>query len=200
MKQIGLFGILTIFLWNCSGEKPYEDIITKHFESEVKVVPVIEDIKVDTSASMESFHSYWTERVEELKIDLKKDYEKRYLEEKDRYEKRKSELEERKKLYRSLKIKIEDSGVDYAFNSMTEYKNKLDSAEKGLYKYSVIDLFEKLSVENSKLTQVTVKYKLNETGPTMIQKFIIEELQNDTTAYPTDETLIKFIHKSGMRR
>lgn len=164
----------------------------------MKVVPIIDGITLDTTVHMASYSNYWTTRIEELKVDLKKQYEEGYLREKKTYEERIAKNQEWGKKLRQKDRDFYNAALPYKY--MTDYKNKLDSAEKGLFKYSVLDIFKNLSVEKSQLHQLTVKYKLNETGPTMIQKFIIEELPSDTTSYPTDETMTDFIHKSGLRR
>lgn len=193
-----LITLLILFLWSCAPDKPYEQQITRYFANEAKVIPIINEIKVDTSATMESYADYWKNRINELKVDLKTGYEKKYIDDKETYERRAKQNEERAKKWR---IKNEDVfGADFYYKSMVKNKNKLDSAQKGLFNYSVIDIFEKLSKEKTKLHQLTVKYKLNESGPIMIQKFVIEELESDTTVYPTDETILKFIQKSGIRR
>lgn len=164
----------------------------------MKVVPIITDITMDTTAHMESYSNYWTKRIEELKVDLKKQYQDRYLSEKKTYDERVAKNEEWGKKLGRKGQDLYNAALPYKY--MTEYKNKLDSAEKGLFNYSVLNVFQNLSVEKSQLHQLTVKYKLNDSGPTMIQKFIIEELQTDTTSYPTDESMIDFIRKSGLRR
>ena len=147
---------------------------------------------------MASYSDYWKKRIEDLKVDIKKTYKDDYLMYKGYYD-------ERIKLNKgSGRRKNEDP-----FNSatmlrfMTEYKNKLDSAENGLYDKSytqIVDLWKKLSEEKSTLQVLTVKYKLNEAGTVMIQKFVVEELENDTTAYPLNQPFFDFIQKSGFRR
>src|SRR5262245_15391818 len=87
--------VAVLHLFGCSSNKPYEKPITKYFEDKMKVVPILREITVDTSATMISFESYWSNRVTELKADLTRDYEKQYVDTKETCEKRAKQDKER---------------------------------------------------------------------------------------------------------
>jgi hypothetical protein len=195
--QTVMLFFISISLLRCSEESPHSKIVQRYFETQMKVVPIIEEIKIDTVVHMESYHNYWKNRVSELKTSLTKEYEEGFHREKENYDKEIKSLARRQ---REFHYKPSDANAKYIYNSMTQYKNKLDSARKGVFKYSLIDVFERLSNEKSKIHQLHVKYKLSPSGLISIQNFFIEELENDTSAYPSDDNLARFIQKSALRR
>ena len=176
-----IFLISTLTIWSCS-EQPYEKVISNYFQENAKVVPIIEEIKVDTTASMESYKGYWTKRIEERKQFLISSLERENKYAKEGYERANESF---KKFPKDWRERMEE-----AKDKMKETQNKLDNANKGNLDDIRYTKMNRYKDDKSNFKQLTVKYQLSEDGATLIQKFVV---QNDSVVYPTDRNLDFFI-------
>lgn len=169
-------------LWSCS-EQPYEKEISNYFQENAKVVPIIDEIKIDTTALMESYKDYWTQRIDERKQYLISNLERDYNYAKEDFERA---VDSYKKFPKEFwKERMESAEI-----KMKTAKSELDNATKGILNDSRYNKMNEFKDDKSKFNQLSVKYKLSKDGATLIQKFVI---QNDSIVYPTDRNLDFFI-------
>ena len=181
LKTLLLFSCIST-LWCCS-EQPYEKEISNYFQDNAKVVPIIEEIKIDSTAIMESYKDYWTKRANERKESLINNLERDYTYSKGDYERAVDSYKKFPKDYWKERMET-------AEDKMKSAKTKLDDANNGILNDSRYTKMNRYMDDKSKFNHLVVKYKLSKDGATLIQNFVI---QNDSVVYATDRNLDFFI-------
>lgn len=188
MKNL-LVAFAGLLIFSCSS-KPFEKEIVQYFEQEVKIVPIIVEIKIDSTASMISYQEFWKDKIKENRESNKEFYEKQYLLWKDRLEERKEVIKEN---FRKYGLTIGDTIMPY--NYMMEYKGKLDSVD--IESDPIFESYNELITDKSTFKYLTAKYKLSKDGATMIQNFVAED---DSIVYKTNNRLDKFIKEEVLQK
>lgn len=170
---------LLLLFFGCSS-KPHEDKIIQHFETNAKVVPIIEEIKIDSTAMMKDYKNYW----QELDGKIKNGMRNYYNEQIEYHEKELVQIREKmKKQKKEFGRTISDSTWNY--KSIVDYRNKLDSVD-----FDQLGIIPELIKSNAKFEYLKVKYKLSDASPVLIQTFVVE---NDSILYLTKKSLDQFI-------
>lgn len=171
------YAFILLGLFGCSSN-PYEEQITKHIETTAKVVPIIESVTIDTTARLESYQEHWKEQILKRRESNKKFYQKSI-------DQQLGFLAEWKREFRNSKA-YKDTARFYVY--IKEFQNQIDSVE---YETDpVYETYKELINMKSEFEYLTVKYKLEKNGVTLIGNFVAE---NKTNFDPTTLTLDKFI-------
>lgn len=175
-----IYTTIILGLLGCSSN-PYEEQIIKHFETNAKVVPIIESVKIDSIAKLESYQQYWKDGITKRKESNKSFYGRMITQQKEL-------LEDWKREFRNSKA-YSDTARFYV--DINKYQNKIDSIE--FETDPVYETYNDLINSKSEFEYLTVKYKLEKNGPTLIGNFVVE---NKTNLDPTPFTLDKFIKET----
>lgn len=169
--------ILLLGLFGCSSN-PYEEQLIKYFETNAKVVPMIESVTIDTTARLEAYQDYWKGKISKRRESNKKFYQKSI-------DQQLGFLTDWKREFKNSSA-YKDTTRFYQY--ITENQNKIDSIE---YETDpVFETYNELINLKSEFDYLTVKYKLEKNGPTLIGNFVVENKNNlDATTL----TLDKFI-------
>jgi hypothetical protein len=158
--------------------------IKKNFDSKY----IIEELKLDSSANIEDFKSYWINMIKELKKSDSMDYEFYYGALKTKYDEQK-ELDKYPDSVRLIK------------SELGTIKEKLDSARQGLYGNLVLAQFERLSKETGGIYLFNVKLRLKDSSKPLSVYYGVEALEKDTTLYfTTNSSLFHFMTSAYLRR
>ena len=174
------YAFLLLGLIGCSSN-PYEKQIIKYFETNAKVDPIIESVTIDTTARLDSYQEHWKERILKRRESSKKFYQKSLDQQLDF-------LADWKREFRNSKA-YKDTARFYT--EINKYKSQLDSVE--FETDPVYETYNDLINMKSEFEYLTVKYKLERNGATVINNFVIENKTNlDATSFP----LGKFIKET----
>jgi len=174
--------LLIFLLMGCSSE-PYEEQLTKFFEVNAKVVPIIEEVTIDSTATLESYKDYWKMEIANRREKSKKNAAESYEFWKKQYE---EGVRQNKTDYLLYKKNFSDTAL-FA-SEMRKSLNKMDSVQ---YETGIIyDVYNELIDSKSNYEYLKVKYKISKDGPTLIQSFVVE---NNVSVYSTNLSLDNFI-------
>lgn len=201
LTVIGLqlsFGIILLSIYGCINTgtidtnqdllSGYRSKILSEAKKEFGSTVIIEDMKIDSSADMETFRQYWLSRIKELKTSDSLDFIFYYGIVKSGYE-------------RHSKMNQFPDSIELYKSDLNFLKIKIDSSIHGQFGNPAIKQFERLSNEKSKIYFIQTKVKSKNDSEPLTLYFGIEELEKDTMInWTTNPSLFHFVTEAYLRR
>lgn len=175
--------LFTLIIASCTTKQPYEDAIIKAFESNAKVVPIIELVTIDTIADITSYRDYHLSKANDFK-DLSREFIERHI--KDDTE----SLAKWKELHRQSTSAMSARHIRQNEADLRKNKQALENLDSVYKAEPYIVNLVRLSESTGTYKGVTVKFKLSKDGVTQVDNFIISP---DSTVFPMDEKLDRFL-------
>lgn len=175
--------LYAISLLGCNSikkERPYEAYFKRVAIKSIHIEPIIVDITIDTTLDQSTV-------VEATKLHMQKTIERIADENKKSYLSQKNQYEH------CILINGKKIADDVYKNDMLKYKRIYENAQNGIVVGDHLDFFKRRIKKPPVMQQLTIKYRLQENGPLIVETYRTDIEEGDTALFKCKTNLVDYI-------
>jgi hypothetical protein len=168
----------------CSrDEMPYEETFKKTVIRNINIEPIVESVLIEKSYDSIILYRYWNDRMLERKRSIKDETYSDLIKAKDDYS-------------RALKVSGKSIADGVYLHYVKEYQEKYNNIERDIYTDDYLKIYHERIELPSIFEQITIKYRMSESGPLLVGRYRTDIFKGDTSFYElkSDQTLKDYIN------
>lgn len=184
MKKAFILISLILGLISCERQElPYERAFKKAVIRSSQIEPIVESVAIEKTYDSTLLYRYWNDRLKIEKNRIKDDTYSNLIKAKGDYDK-------------AVKTLSKGTADRVYLHYVQQYQQEYDNIRNDVYKSKYLEIYNERIKYPSTFEQITIKYKLSETGPLLIGRYRSDIFMGDTSFYElkAEQTLKDYIN------